>query len=72
MIYIDKLVRYHTNVADTYYSIGDLYKNQSKYKEALECFNKSYNISKDKFGDDHQDTKDALEGMQDCKDELGM
>ena len=47
----------------TYYNIGDLYKNQSKYKEALECFNKSYNIWKDKFGDDHQYTKAALEGI---------
>ena len=42
------------------------------YKEALECFNKSYNIWKNKFGDDHQDTKHALEGIQDCKNQLGM
>ena len=71
-IRINKLGKDHTYVADTYYNIGDLYFNQSKYKEALECYNKSYKIYKDKLGDDHQVTKDALEGMQDCKDELGM
>ena len=69
---INKLGKDHTKVANSYYNIGDLYKNQSKYKEALECFNKSYKIYKDKFGDDHEDTKDALECIQACKDELGM
>ena len=71
-IYINKLGKDHTDVADSYYNIGLLYGKQSKYKEALECFNKSYKIYKDKLGDDHQDTKDALRQIQRCKNRLGM
>ena len=56
----------------SYYNIGALYKNQSKYKEALECFNNAYRIRKDKLGDDHQYTKLAVKQIQRCKNRLGM
>ena len=60
------------DVAMTYNNIGLLYENQSKYKEALEYYNKALPIRMNKLGKDHRDTKQTLRQIQRCKNQLGM
>ena len=54
-IYINKLGKDHTNVAESYNNIAIVYKSQNKYDEALEYYNKSLDIYINKLGNDHTD-----------------
>ena len=54
----------------SYNFIAMFYKSQNKYDEALEYYNKSFNISKKKLGTTHPQTIDTLKELLTLRREI--
>ena len=60
----------HTNVAENYFSLGEVYYLLNKYNDAIECLQISKEINQKIFGEKHKNLKVIYKYLSKCYKEL--
>jgi len=62
------LLEHHPRIGDTYYNLGVLFKAKRRFMDAAAHFAQASEVYMQCYGDGHEETRDALHNMVECRD----